>query len=214
MQHGIVPRARAGREPGVHPALGHPLGRREEGLRAPDGGLRDPGGAAPTTRSAGWSRPSRSWANSTTPCSSTSRATTAAPRSARSTASSWSGRPSTGRPRTSPTCAPAGRVRGRGLLPELLGRLGGGRRDPRDLVHPDGPRRGQHGRHGRALAAGHRAKGELRRQYAHLIDVVPTILEAVGSARAEGRRRPRADPDRRASACATPSTTRRPRSAT
>ncbi len=52
--------------------------------------------------------------------------------------------------------------------------------DPGHLVHPDGPRRRQHGRHRRALAQGHRRQGEIRRQYASVIDVVPTILEAVG----------------------------------
>ena len=70
---------------------------------------------------------------------------------------------------------------GPSVLPELLRRLGRRRIDARDLVHPDGAR---------AAATwparsctgprASQAKGEIRRQYASVIDVVPTILEAVG----------------------------------
>jgi len=48
----------------------------------------------------------------------------------------------------------------------------GSSRSPATLRYPQ--------RHGHSLAEGHQAKGELRSQFHHVIDVVPTILEATG----------------------------------
>ena len=44
---------------------------------------------------------------------------------------------------------------------------------------------------------GIKAKGEIRTQFHHVIDVAPTILEAAGTARAGFRERHPAGPDRR-----------------
>ena len=67
----------------------------------------------------------------------------------------------------------------RNFLPELFGRLGHGRIDASHVVHQRLPRRRSEPRHGH-WPKGFKAKGEIRRQYTHLIDVAPTILEAAG----------------------------------
>ena len=62
----------------------------------------------------------------------------------------------------------------RGLVPELLGRVGRRRFDARDVVHPDGAWRWQHGGHGRALAEGDRLEGRhpppVRERHRHRAD--------------------------------------------
>ena len=56
---------------------------------------------------------------------------------------------------------------------------------------------------------GIKAKGEMRSQFHHVIDVAPTILEAAGLPRADLRSTACSRSRSRASACCTPSTTRR-----
>ncbi len=61
---------------------------------------------------------------------------------------------------------------------------------------------------------GIKAKGEIRSQFHHVIDVAPTILEAAGTARAALGERHRSSSRSKASACSTRSTTPRRRSGT
>ena len=206
-------RHQAGRESGLHPALGHACPRTRR--RSTPGRWRStpPWWRAPTTRSAGWSTRSRSSASSTTRCSSTSPATTAAPRSATSTASSSSGVRSTARPED---------------IPYLLSRLdeyGGPTSYPNysvgwawagatpatwciQMAHA----RRQHGRHGRALAQGHQGQGREAPPVRQRHRRRPDHPGGRRHPRAEDRQRRTSRPRWPGSAWPTPSTTptRRP----
>ena len=133
-------------------------------------------------KSAASSIPSRTLARWTTRCSSTSRVTTAARRSARSTACSTSGRRSTARQRNgvSEETHGRGRIRRSEVVSELFDRLGCGGATPAtwmiQMTHGGGNMAGMVVHYPKGI----QAKSELRHQYAHLNDIVPTILDVIG----------------------------------
>ena len=165
-----------------HPGLGLARCRPEESLRAHDGGLCRGAFATATTRWAASSTRSRRWASSTTRWSSTSRATTArAPKAARRACSTrW--RSSTPRPRTSRTCC------------ARMDELGGpttfnhypiGWAHAMDTPFQWTKQVASHfggTRNGLVISwpARIKDKGGIRSQFHHVIDIAPTILEAVG----------------------------------
>ena len=191
-------RHQAGRQPRLHPALGQPLRGREDRLRPADGGLRHPGRerrprGRPPGRRDRRARRTRQHAVHLHRRRQRRLLDRRHQRCVRRVG------PAERRARRHPLPAqPARRVRRPELLPQLLRRLGAGRVDPGDVVHPDGPRAAATWP---ALSCtGPRASRPRARSAASttsVIDVVPTILEAVGVPEPEDRQRRRADPDRR-----------------
>ena len=135
--------------------------------------------STPTPRSAGSSTTSRRPASSRTRSSCTAP-TTAPPARAARTARSTRTSSSTPTPTTSREPRDARQARLPGHLQPLPDRVGDGVLDAvQDVqaLHLPGRRRRPAGH---LVAEGHQGPGEVRTQYHHAVDIVPTILECVG----------------------------------